>query len=649
VKYSLAKLLSIITGLLISVLVSIIAIFAVAAYDRQQDAQHILSIVRVKRDMLSSQEAMRVEDAILDIAIEEKQPANPALLAQIATVHERRKQAFAQLTRHPADEFTNGYDEILNRGSDYDRTVVSRILAAARLPQDRRPRDLGAARIGAANKLLEAMSRKSYSLSRSLASGDPLITEMMRIADIGWQVRGDAGNDRHAIMTTIQAGGGLSAEDLVSLGSLQGQVAGTWTVIEDEVRLPSIPGALKAAVASANRLYFTEFLGQRTRVVAALFVGQNLSMSSHDWFNLSNPGLDALVTVSNTALDIASSHAAEQLHAARRNFYLAIASILISIALGSSIAIYVMWRVIRPLRAIARAMTAIASGNLKGEIPFAERRDEIGQFASALNMFRDGALERMRLEKALVESRVAQENAETTNRIKSEFLANMSHELRTPLNAIIGFSDVMRHRIHGALPKAYEEYAGLIHESGHHLLNLVSDILDLAKIEAGKFELDTHQVDLQETVEYCLSMTRRRAQDKGICLVKTLPEGPLLLTADPRACKQILLNLLSNAIKFTGMGGKVEVVGFASSQHMTLNVRDNGIGIPDKLLSRIGKAFEQASNDPMLAREGTGLGLALVKALVDQHGGSLHIESQENAGTMVTVELPLVQPARAAA
>jgi signal transduction histidine kinase len=649
VKHSLAKLLSIITGLLISVLVSIIAVFAVAGFDRQRDADHILSVVRVKRDMLSCQEAMRVEGAILDLAIQEEEPAGPALLAQIVKLHDREKQSFARLTRHRADEYAKGYDEILNRGADYDRNVVSRILAAARLPRDRRPADLSALRIGSANRLLAAMNRKSHLLSRSLAFGDPLITEMLRIADVGWQVRGDAGSDRHAIMDAIQADNGLSAENLLRLGFLQGRVASAWAVIEDDVQLPSIPGALRAVVARANRLYFTDFLNQRKIVIAALSRGQTAPLSSWDWLNLSNPGLDGLVAVSNSALDLTSSYAAEQFLAARRNFYLAIASILIAIALASSIAIYVMWRVIRPLRGITRAMTVIAGGNLIGHIPFAERRDEIGQFASALKMFRDGALERMRLEKALVESRVAQETAETSNRIKSEFLANMSHELRTPLNAIIGFSDIMRHRILGALPKIYEEYAGLIHESGHHLLNLVSDILDLAKIEAGKFELDTHQVDLQETVEYSLNMTRGRAQDKGISLLKSLPEGPLLLTADPRACKQILLNLLSNAVKFTRTGGQVEVIALVSSHHMSLTVRDDGIGIPNKLLSRIGIAFEQASNDPMLAREGTGLGLALVKALVDQHGGNLRIESQENAGTSVTVVLPLEQPVRAAA
>jgi two-component system cell cycle sensor histidine kinase PleC len=206
----------------------------------------------------------------------------------------------------------------------------------------------------------------------------------------------------------------------------------------------------------------------------------------------------------------------------------------------------------------------------------------------------------------------------------------------------------MQHKLHGPLPPRYEEYVGLIHESGNHLLNLVSDILDLAKIEAGKFAMDMQEVDLAETLDYCLRLTRRRAEDGGLKLEKHL-EGPLLLTADARACKQILLNLLSNAVKFTRKGGLVEVTALAEGDRARITVRDSGIGIPAHVLSRLGNAFEQANNDPMLAREGTGLGLALVKSLVAQHGGTLGIESQENIGTTVTVILPRAQAAQAAA
>src|SRR5678815_4781730 len=206
----------------------------------------------------------------------------------------------------------------------------------------------------------------------------------------------------------------------------------------------------------------------------------------------------------------------------------------------------------------------------------------------------------------------------------------------------------MQHQIKGPLNASYLEYAALINESGNHLLNLVSDILDLAKIEAGKFSIDPHPMDLSETVDLCLKLTQRRADEGEIKLVKTAQQDTLMLTADQRACKQILLNLLSNAVKFTRRGGTVEVIVADAADRIRLKVRDTGIGIPADLLPRIGSAFEQASNDPMLAREGTGLGLALVKALVTQHGGSVSIESQENVGTTVNIDLPRSQPNRAA-
>jgi cell cycle sensor histidine kinase DivJ len=156
-------------------------------------------------------------------------------------------------------------------------------------------------------------------------------------------------------------------------------------------------------------------------------------------------------------------------------------------------------------------------------------------------------------------------------------------------------------------------------------------------------------MDMVETVEMCFRLTQRRAEENEIKLVKTVQQDKLMLTADPRACKQILLNLLSNAVKFTRRGGTVEVLIAAAGDQVSLKVRDTGIGIPADQLPRIGGAFEQGSNDPMLAREGTGLGLALVKALVRQHGGSVSIDSQENVGTVVSIELPRAQPGRVAA
>ncbi|HUO99726.1 MAG TPA: PAS domain-containing sensor histidine kinase [Rhizomicrobium sp.] len=246
--------------------------------------------------------------------------------------------------------------------------------------------------------------------------------------------------------------------------------------------------------------------------------------------------------------------------------------------------------------------------------------------------------------------KAAQERAESANKAKSRFLANMSHELRTPLNAVIGFTDMMRQQTLGPLGnKRYEEYATLIYDSGQLLLDLISDMLDMAKIEAGKLELNLENVDFNGTVEDCARLLRDRAENSGLEFTLSLPKEPAFATADKRAVKQIMLNLLSNAIKFTPAGGEVGVSVRAGDGVVTICVRDSGIGIPESDLERLGNPFEQVNGDPMLAKSGSGLGLALVRALVEKHGGSLKIASEEGVGTEVKVTFPVQAKSRAAA
>lgn len=235
----------------------------------------------------------------------------------------------------------------------------------------------------------------------------------------------------------------------------------------------------------------------------------------------------------------------------------------------------------------------------------------------------------------------ARAQAEARNAGKSRFLANMSHELRTPLNAIMGFSDIMRARLFGPMSDRYAEYAELIHESGGHLLDLINDVLDMSKIEAERFELAREEFDAREAVSAVLRLMRGQADRARIQLRGVLPKEPLMVDADRRALKQITLNLISNALKFTPAEGQVTVALHEVGEAMELVVSDSGAGIGPEDLKRIGRPYEQAG-DAQARSAGTGLGLSLVRAFAELHGGQMIIESQLGEGTQVTVSLPVL-------
>jgi signal transduction histidine kinase len=234
-------------------------------------------------------------------------------------------------------------------------------------------------------------------------------------------------------------------------------------------------------------------------------------------------------------------------------------------------------------------------------------------------------------------------DAESLAMARSRFLANMSHELRTPLNAIMGFSDIMRARMFGALPTKYGDYAELIHESGRHLMDLINDVLDMSKIEAERFQLNLETFDARDPVNAALRLMRLQADDVGVQLRGRLPAHAVTVEADRRAVKQIVLNLVSNALKFTPKGGLVAVSADGAAGALEIVVADTGVGIADEDLVRLGKPFEQAGDAGSQAL-GSGLGLSLVKAFAQLHGGDMSIESRLGEGTAVTVRLPVLKP-----
>jgi signal transduction histidine kinase len=290
----------------------------------------------------------------------------------------------------------------------------------------------------------------------------------------------------------------------------------------------------------------------------------------------------------------------------------------------------------RPILHLAGQMNRI-----RGEEDFSIRArkhadDELGELIDGFNRMlshiqaRDEHLQTVRRE------------AELANRAKSEFLANMSHELRTPLNAILGFSEVISREMIGPLGQAkYRDYAENIHSSGSHLLEIINDILDISRIEAGKLQLNETIVDPRTLVDKSLRLVRERADNAGLVLAAEIEDAMPCLSVDERLVKQSLINLLANAIKFTPSGGRVTVKAARDAGGRPyFAVRDTGIGIEAEHLDKIFIPFYQA--DSSLARnyEGLGLGLPLVRSFVELHGGAVTVESAVGVGTTVTLLFP---------
>jgi signal transduction histidine kinase len=272
-------------------------------------------------------------------------------------------------------------------------------------------------------------------------------------------------------------------------------------------------------------------------------------------------------------------------------------------------------------------------------------RPQTGPFSekeiSLLRTFADQAVIAIQNVRLFREIQEKSAQLEVANKHKSEFLANMSHELRTPLNAIIGFSEVLIERMFGEVNEKQAEYLKDIHESGRHLLSLINDILDLSKIEAGRMELELSSFDLPSAVSNAMTLVRERAQRHGIQLGLDMDPRLGEFEADERKVKQILLNLLSNAVKFTPDGGRVDVSAKLDTDKVEIAVKDTGIGIAPEDHAAVFEEFKQVGRDYTRKAEGTGLGLALTRRLVELHGGEIALESALGKGSTFTVRLPL--------
>ncbi len=289
-----------------------------------------------------------------------------------------------------------------------------------------------------------------------------------------------------------------------------------------------------------------------------------------------------------------------------------------------------MNRILQDVGQVTGAAAAVEAGQFEADMlaDVVKRPDEVGKLG---RVFQHMAGE--------IEDKSRQ--VEAASHHKSEFLANMSHELRTPLNAIIGFSEVLGEKMFGELNEKQNEYVDDIHSSGHHLLSLINEILDLSKIEAGRMELELAKFDLPLAVENAITLVRERATRHGVSLNREIDKGLGDFVGDERKVKQILLNLLSNAVKFTSEGGRIGIKAIPVDGSVEISVSDTGIGIAAEDQATIFEEFRQVGTADAQKSEGTGLGLTLAKKFVEMHGGKIWVKSEPGKGSTFTFTLPI--------
>jgi signal transduction histidine kinase len=325
-------------------------------------------------------------------------------------------------------------------------------------------------------------------------------------------------------------------------------------------------------------------------------------------------------TTNQTNILIAANRNA---YTSSRNLFIAVGGASVMLALG--LGLILSWSLIDPIQRTEARLAEIAAGDFTGQLDV-PNRDELGSLSANVNRM-NAELQRLYGE------------LEATSRHKSEFLANMSHELRTPLNAIIGFSQVLQQKLFGEINAKQEEYLADILSSAHYLLSLINDVLDLAKVEAGQIELQITEFPLRDALERGVVMVREKASTGGIRLALEVADDIDVVRGDERRLRQVVFNLLSNAVKFTPPGGSIVVAAERVDRDVCVSVTDSGAGIAPEDQELIFGEFQQ-TDAGAAQREGTGLGLALSKRLIELHGGRIWVDSTLGQGSRFSFTLP---------
>jgi signal transduction histidine kinase len=616
----------------------------VEEWRRAKAAYEAAEAVASLRPVLEASERLALERGGFNEALLADTPASDDTLASLASLCALTDAA---LDRSIAATLATHYSGAAQYGAEL-RLVRSDVadLRARAEAEIGRPRSARAEAFvtGYAARMFDATARVTKiqaGIDMVVSRVDPDIIQYAALARVIGLVRDYAGRKQTLYVQILASGSAIDAPLEGRLADADARIDAYWsralTIVDTagERRLGAVAQAIQDSYFLATAAVYA-----RIRAMQPPSRGWGGDVASFRAWG--TPTLQSLLKLRDAALDIATERTATETRWAIFGLVGALASALLVAAAAAALALYLGRSVVYPLSDLEAAVARIADGDLVGKVPEVARANEVGRVARALDTLRlklIAATEDRNLREA--ELRQAKLAAEAANRAKSDFLANMSHELRTPLNAVLGFSEILANQIAGPLSARYCEYAGNINDAGQHLLSLINDVLDLAKVEVGRVELDDAVVDLTQTVRACERIIRPRAASAMLDPVVDVPDDSLLVRGDERRLKQIILNLVSNAVKFTPQGGRVVVAGrLLATRETILTVADTGIGMKPEEVPIALEAFRQIDSAANRQYDGTGLGLPLAKNLVELHGGTLTVDTTPGHGTTIKVTLP---------
>ena len=633
---SIKILLQGVTGLMALALVTLFATSAERAYTSRATAERINGVVDVSRELFMAMQTIQLERGTVSSALEAATPIDQGTQHDIAALRASSTaaldSALVEIGKMGIPASDAGLAKIADARQEFDRIRASAD-AALLLPKSNRPPTVGGLLLAAGAKLVDSIDALSERQSAEINLADPLIAEMMKIKQIAWVVRDAAGIDRLIVGSLIVGGEGITPAQQLQFAALAGRMDAGWQLILEDALWLDLPQPLKDSIAKAQKVYFQDLRGRRKALLDDIVGGKQAPITGIEWINLTNPGIEAVTKVANTAFDLSGAQAAVLESEATQNLFGAVFLTLFFLGFGIFTVTFVIRRIAQPMANITAAMRAVADGDLDREAPYVERQDEIGELGRTLAIFREKGRENRRLAAELVQRERLSALGQLT--------ATVAHELRNPLSAIRNTVYTFKELGKGLnLDRPIER----VERSISRCDRIIGDLLDFTRVR----ELHKNNISFDKWLDEVLNDQKL---PPGIILVRNLSAPGYVLNFDSDRMRQVVINLVDNAAQAMNAGdnppgnGRIVVTTAARLNVFEMVIADNGPGISAENLARV---FE-----PLFSTKsfGTGLGLPMVKQVIEQHNGAVDIASTPGKGTKITIRLPhtAAQPAEVAA